>query len=178
MHPHSGDSSRWAGGGASGELSRGFCADLLAEYHFNEIAVSRERWERLLSLSTNKSLPAGPAWQAGEHPTQAAFQAGKLFPGRCMAPATGSTQGCWKHGTERVGSRPVQLPRTGWGIWGLSSLLRCIRRCAARFPRRVGCWGGWDAKAHVARVEQKLLLQNHLPEQTRRPRTVPFARSW
>lgn len=142
MHPHSGDSSRWAGGGASGELSRGFCADLLAEYHFNEIAVSRERWERLLSLSTNKSLPAGPAWQAGEHPTQAAFQAGKLFPGRCMAPATGSTQGCWKHGTERVGSRPVQLPRTGWGIWGLSSLLRCIRRCAARFPRRVGCWGG------------------------------------
>lgn len=44
-------------------------------------------------------------------------------------------------------------------------------------PPAGGMLGGWDAKAHVARVEQKLLLQNHLPEQTRRPRTVPFARS-
>lgn len=51
-------SSAWAARGGCGAAasSGGVCADLSAEFHFNETAASREGWERALSPSANRSL--------------------------------------------------------------------------------------------------------------------------
>lgn len=91
-------SSAWAacGGCGAAASSGGVCADLSAEFHFNETAASREGWERALSPSANRSLPWALSilrWGWAALPSQ---RTAPVMRGAEL-PQIGCTQGCWKH---------------------------------------------------------------------------------